>query len=403
MDIKPDQIFIEEYNYELPEDRIAHFPLLERDRSKLLVYEKGAIKDEEFFNLSQYLPANATLVLNNTKVIEARIFFQKDSGGVIEIFCLEPTTSVEHSMQETKTAQWQCLVGGASKWKHGLVLQKIIQVKDKEVVLSATYISKIEDAFIIEFSWTGNVAFSEVLFAAGNIPLPPYIKRKPVDEDAERYQTVFAKHKGSVAAPTAALHFTDAVFKQLEKKEIHPLYITLHVGAGTFKPVKTETISDHQMHGESFTVTKSLIQALLKSEKIIAVGTTALRTLESLHWLGVKILNGQDDLMLEQWDAYNLNAAITYKESLEAILQYLIKKGEDQLHCRTSLLIVPGYKFKSAQGLITNFHQPKSTLLLLVAAFIGEDWKQVYHHALKNNYRFLSYGDSSLLWRNDQL
>ncbi len=402
MNIKPDKIFIEEYNYDLPGQRIANFPLAERDRSKLLVYEKGVIKDEEFLNLSNYLPENAALVLNNTKVIEARIYFQKESGGVIEIFCLEPTTPVEQAMRETKTAQWQCLVGGASKWKHGLVLQKILHVKDNEIILSARYISKQEDAFIIEFSWTGNVAFSDILFAAGNIPLPPYIKRKAEKEDAERYQTVFARHKGSVAAPTAALHFTENVFNSLTNKHIHPLYVTLHVGAGTFKPVKTETISEHQMHGESFAVTRSLIQALLETEKIIAVGTTALRTLESLHWLGVKIINGQDDLILEQWDAYNLNATITYKESLAALLAYVNKKGEEQLHCRTSLLIVPGYKFKSAQALITNFHQPKSTLLLLVAAFIGADWKQVYNHALQNNYRFLSYGDSSLLWRNDQ-
>jgi S-adenosylmethionine:tRNA ribosyltransferase-isomerase len=401
MKIIPQNILIEEYNYILPDDFIAGFPLSKRDESKLLVYKNGLINNNNFSELPGLLPNNASLILNNTRVIEARIFFQKDTGGVIEIFCLEPLSSMEQAMSATECVEWRCLVGGASKWKHGAILQKELQLQTGQAILFAKYISQEEDAFNIEFTWSGNITFSEILHAAGNIPLPPYIKRKPEESDAERYQTIFAKHNGSVAAPTAALHFTEKVFKGLALKNIHPDYVTLHVGAGTFKPVKTETIADHQMHGERFSVTDELLQNLINAEKIIAVGTTALRTLESLHWLGVKMLMGKNDLVLEQWEAYELDdRKISYKESLASLFNYLQKRKENQLHCRTSLLIVPGYRFKSAEALITNFHQPKSTLLLLVAAFIGPDWKKVYDHALENNYRFLSYGDSSLLWRS---
>jgi S-adenosylmethionine:tRNA ribosyltransferase-isomerase len=401
MEIIRQNILIEEYNYALPDDLIADFPLSKRDESKLLVYKNGLINNNNFSELPGLLLTNASLILNNTRVIEARIFFHKDTGGVIEIFCLEPLLSMEQAMGASESVEWRCLVGGASKWKHGAILQKELQLQTGQVILFAKYISKEEDAFIIQFSWSGFTTFSEILHAAGNIPLPPYIKRKPTESDTERYQTIFAKHNGSVAAPTAALHFTDKVFEGLELKNIHPDYVTLHVGAGTFKPVKTETIADHQMHGERFSVTDELLQNLINAEKIIAAGTTTLRTLESLHWLGIKMLMGKNDLVLEQWEAYELDdRKISYKESLASLFNYLQKRKESQLYCRTSLLIVPGYRFKSAEALITNFHQPKSTLLLLVAAFIGPDWKKVYDHALENNYRFLSYGDSSLLWRS---
>jgi S-adenosylmethionine:tRNA ribosyltransferase-isomerase len=262
-------------------------------------------------------------------------------------------------------------------------------------------VGKSVDQFIIEFSWNTDHCFAEVLHAVGAIPLPPYIKRKAGLTDTERYQTVFAQHLGSVAAPTAALHFTPAVFNALQECNINTSEITLHVGAGTFKPVKSETIADHSMHSESFTVSASTLKELLGNEMIIAVGTTSLRTLESLHWIGVKILNGNIDFHLGQWEVLSLkNDIITYKESLQGILDYLETNNLNTLHCTTSLLIMPGYKFQSAKGLVTNFHQPKSTLLLLIAAFIGDDWKKVYDHALHSNYRFLSYGDSSLLWRN---
>lgn len=397
-------ILIDEYNYELPYEKIAEHPLQSRDASKLLVWD-GTIKDATFTHLPDFLPLSSTLVLNNTKVIEARLFFQKETGAIIEIFCLEPwePRDVAVSMSVTTgQVKWLCLIGGASKWKKGQILHKKVLIDGEEVVLSASYIGKEVDSFIIEFDWTSHHSFAEVLHHAGAIPLPPYIKRKAEEEDATRYQTIFAEHEGSVAAPTAALHFTRAVFGRLAQKNIHPHYVTLHVGAGTFKPVKADVIGEHAMHAESFLVEADTLRALLNAETIVAVGTTSLRTLESLHWLGVKLLDGHTDFTLEQWEAYDLEEkGKTYKESLQALLNYLEQRGEHTLHCRTSLIIVPGYRFKSARALVTNFHQPRSTLLLLVAAFIGAEWKKVYDHALTHHYRFLSYGDSSLLWRKD--
>lgn len=401
--IKPG--FIKDYTYLLPPSRIAAMPITQRDASKLLVYQNGIIEDDTFYHLPRYLPDDATLVLNNTRVIEARIFFEKPTGGVIEIFCLEPflLESIEQAMQQTDAVQWRCFIGGASKWGRSQILQKTIVINNTVTAVEAVYIQKEPDSFIIELRWQGGFPFADVLQAAGAMPLPPYIKRKAETSDAERYQTVFAQHKGSVAAPTAALHFTHDVFKNLEAKHIRTEYLTLHVGAGTFKPVKTETIEEHQMHGESFTVSMGFLKSLIKADTIVAVGTTSLRTLESLHWLGVKMAQHGylKNFELSQWEAYDLfETPITYKESLQALLHHLQNTNQQELHCRTSLLIRPGYRFKSAKALITNFHQPRSTLLLLVAAFIGEDWKKVYEHALQNDYRFLSYGDSSLLWRN---
>jgi S-adenosylmethionine:tRNA ribosyltransferase-isomerase len=403
--MEPGNIAISAYNYELPADRIADFPLAERDQSRLLVYKAGAISDHSFHDLPDQLPEGATLILNNTRVIEARVLFQKPTGGLIEIFCLEPfEQTIEEALAASLKVQWQCLIGGASKWKNSQLLEKQIVMEHSTVTLTAKYIRKETGSFIIEFSWQAPYSFAEVLHAAGAIPLPPYIRRKATAEDSERYQTIFGSREGSVAAPTAALHFTPAVFQNLSAKKISTEYITLHVGAGTFKPVKTETIGAHAMHREPFTITRDVISRILASTEIIAVGTTSLRTLETLHWLGIKLMDGQanEGWELGQWEAYELEKkypGISFRESLNALLAWMEKNHRSALNCQTSLMIVPGYLFKIPTALVTNFHQPQSTLLLLVSAFIGEDWKKVYAHALQNNYRFLSYGDSSLLWR----
>jgi S-adenosylmethionine:tRNA ribosyltransferase-isomerase len=403
MNPNPQSIRIDEFDYPLPAERIADNPLEARDQSRLLVYKDGFINDDQIKNLYNHLNSNDNLILNNTRVIEARIHFKKDTGGTIEIFCLEPESfkDPQLAMAQKKQVLWNCMIGGASKWKPGQILKKEISINSRNLILSARYLSKKEDSFLIEFSWSADESFAEVLHAAGAIPLPPYIKRQPEESDAERYQTIFAQYAGSVAAPTAALHFTERVFRDLAKKGLTENYITLHVGAGTFKPVKTPTIGEHQMHAESFSISIQTLQALGHATEIIAVGTTSLRTLESIHWLGVKILTQEikPELYLDQWEAYELDQRITYRESIQALINYCHQTGASGLFCRTSLIIVPGYTFRSAKALITNFHQPKSTLLLLVAAFIGADWKKVYDHALKHKYRFLSYGDSSLLWR----
>jgi S-adenosylmethionine:tRNA ribosyltransferase-isomerase len=403
MEMKPEEIKIDAYTYALPDDRIAAFPLSKRDDSKLLVYKSGKIADDHFYNLPKYLPSNSSLVINNTRVIEARILFQKPTGGVIEIFCLEPTDgTMEQALAQTGTVRWNCMVGGASKWKRGQVLHKNLP---SGAVLSAYYIDKLPEHFIIGLEWQpATNPFADILHEAGAIPLPPYIKRAAQHEDATRYQTIFGQEQGSVAAPTASLHFTPGVFGALAQKGITPCPVTLHVGAGTFKPVKSETIGEHQMHAEHFHVSKETLQQLAGATHIVASGTTSLRTLESLYWIGVKMLRKHYDttgeLELGQWECYELQEeAITYAESLQALLHYLAQLGETVLYCRTSLLIVPGYRFRSAAALVTNFHQPQSTLLLLVAAFIGADWRKVYEHAMENDYRFLSYGDSSLLFR----
>lgn len=403
--MNPQDITIKNYTYHLPLYRIAHHPLPKRDASKLLVYKSGKIKDDYFFNLPHQLSNHALIILNNTKVIEARILFLKESGGAIEIFCLEPfKQNMETALQQKGKAQWKCLVGGASKWKPGQILKKRLIINGKEAELRASYKVKLDDGFVIEFDWKpGDFHFVEILHAGGAIPLPPYIKRSAETIDTERYQTIFGKQDGSVAAPTAALHFTDETFKGLEQKRIDTAFITLNVGAGTFKPVKSETMAEHPMHGEDFSITKAVLQKIIGAETIIAVGTTSLRTLESTHWLGVKLIKGllKNDWILEQWEVYNLDDSVSYQQTLKAIISWMEAHSIEELHCRTSLLIVPGYHFKIPSGLITNFHQPQSTLLLLVAAFIGDDWKKVYEHAMENNYRFLSYGDSSLLWRNE--
>ncbi len=386
----------------MPAERIAHYPLPQRDASQLLVYRQGTIEDSEFSSLPRHLPEGTVLVLNDTMVIEARIFFQKASGGLIEIFCLEPhrPADVQSSLASEGYCEWSCLIGGASKWKPGLVLEKIIKVNDREVKLEARYLEKKQDHFVIAFSWEGGFHFAEILHQAGTIPLPPYIKRKSVETDKERYQTIFNREPGSVAAPTASLHFTDAVLAALSHKKINPVYITLNVGAGTFMPVKTENLAEHQMHPELFSVSKAALERLMHAECIVAGGTTTLRTLESLYWIALKTRKDRSARNLQQWEAYSLDdTAFTYRDAIRQLLDILEASGEHSLQCSTQLLIMPGYRFKSAEGLITNFHQPKSTLLALVAAFVGDDWKKIYAHALEHDYRFLSYGDSSLLWR----
>jgi S-adenosylmethionine:tRNA ribosyltransferase-isomerase len=408
----PKNLSIREYSYALPENRIAEFPKEQRDHSKLLIYENKVISEDIYLNIADHLPANALLVFNNTKVVEARLLFQKPTGGTIEIFCLEPHSQysdITMAMLQTKKVLWECLVGGASKWKKGQVLKKKILFKNVEITLEARYIEKQADNFIIELSWQDDkISFAEVLHAAGAIPLPPYIKRKVEKEDAERYQTIYAKYDGSVAAPTAGLHFTETIFSSLKEKNIKTDFVTLHVGAGTFKPVKSEVMEDHEMHAEYIDVPKTFIKNLLRNpdEMIVSVGTTSMRTLESLYWLGVKTILNPDititQLSLSQWEAYELERKnVSVNDALHSLVSWLSMNKLERLLTKTQIIIAPGYKIKIVKGLITNFHQPQSTLLLLVAAIAGEKWKNIYQHALKNDFRFLSYGDGCLLWAKD--
>ncbi|RYY39654.1 MAG: S-adenosylmethionine:tRNA ribosyltransferase-isomerase [Chitinophagaceae bacterium] len=397
-----DNLSLQDFDYTLPDDRIAAFPLPERDASRLLVSESGKITDRSFRDLPSLLPEGATLVFNDTRVIEARIHFQKPTGGIIELFCLEPyqPSEMTTALQSEGPVRWRCLVGGASKWKDGQVLAKQLEVLGESCTLEARLLSKEPDDYIVELRWSGGFPFAEVLHVAGAIPLPPYIRRAAQHSDAERYQTVFARNEGSVAAPTAALHFTEHILQQLEAAGVRRVPVTLNVGAGTFKPVKSETISGHTMHAEHFSVTAATLRALIEAGPIVAVGTTSLRTLESLYWLGVKTAtSGSLQTELSQWEAYELDGQMNYRESITVVLRELQKSVMEEVHCRTALLIRPGYQFRSADALITNFHQPRSTLILLVAAFIGGNWRALYDHALEEGYRFLSYGDSSLLWK----
>ena len=399
---------IQDYTYYLPQERIANFPLQERDASKLLVYSNGVIEEDIYKNLDRRLPSDTLLVFNDTKVISARLLFHKPTGGVIEIFCLEPHEKypdIATAMAQQGTVAWECLIGGASKWKHGQILQMKITVGQTETILRAKYIEKKIDAFVIEFSWDNTkLTFAEILHNAGAVPLPPYIKRDAQLLDAERYQTIYAHHEGSVAAPTAGLHFTDDLLNKLQQKSIHTDFITLHIGAGTFKPVKSATIQGHEMHSEFITVSKRTIQNIIDSidSTVIPVGTTSLRTIESLYWLGIKVMWGQENaLTVLQWDPYELeDQNISAKEALENLVGFMRRKKIDQLTTKTNIIIVPGYKVRIARALITNFHQPQSTLLLLVAALIGNDWRKVYDYALQNDFRFLSYGDGCLLFFN---
>ena len=408
----PKHLSIKDFTYHLPEEKIAFHPLADRDSSKLLVYQNGNIQESIYQKIAEYIPADSLLVFNNTKVVAARLLFQKPSGGVIEIFCLEPHehyADITTAMLQPKNVLWKCLIGGASKWKRGQILEKRIDLTN--TILQCRFIERKTDCFIVELSWDSSVSFAEILHQAGAIPLPPYIKRDVDETDAERYQTVYAKHNGSVAAPTAGLHFTPEIFSRLKEKNIQTDFVTLHVGAGTFKPVNAETMENHEMHAEYIDVTIEFIENLILNlnNTIVAVGTTSLRTIESLYWMGVKqspVSNlqsavGNPELCVSQWEPYeNDDNTISAADALNALLKWMKKNKLNRLVGKTQILIAPGYKPKIANALITNFHQPQSTLLLLVSALIGEGWKSVYEFALENNYRFLSYGDGNLLFFN---
>ena len=412
--MSPKQLAIKNFDYELPYEKIAKHPLAKRDESRLLILKNGIIKDDRYYNLDKYLPPDSLLILNNTKVVEARLLFKKGSGTTIEIFCLEPAgayADITTAMLQTKKVLWKCLVGNAKKWKGG-TLTKTIRSNRGEIILSAEKTSRQQENFIIQFSWNDDtLSFAEVLHLAGIIPLPPYLHRYAEDEDAVRYQTIYAKHDGSVAAPTAGLHFTDELFQKLSARNIVRDFVTLHVGAGTFKPVKSETIEEHEMHAEYFEVNIELIEKIANTsnKNIIAVGTTTLRCLESLYWMGIKLIQKKklnpekdittEDVSIHQWEVYELNDAnISVKESLHGLLHWLKEINQTRLIAKTQIIIAPPYTLKIADALITNFHQPKSTLLLLVAAIIGDEWKKVYTYALQNNFRFLSYGDGCLFF-----
>ena len=391
------QINISDYNYNLPDERIAKFPLEKRDSSKLLTYVSGNVSTNVFCSLPEILPTNSCLVFNNTRVIQARLEFFKSTGSRIEIFCLEPQepSSYELSLSSTQSCVWKCMIGNLKKWK-GEVLKK--EVGADNLVLEAERLETNGNTSYIKFSWNNGVSFAEVLDLLGELPIPPYLNRKTQESDKTTYQTVYSKVKGSVAAPTAGLHFTPEVISALHTKGIKTMELTLHVGAGTFQPVKAEEIGGHAMHAEKIEVSKEFIQNLIENlGNIVAVGTTSVRTLESLYYLGVQLHNGDTSLLVNQWEPYESEKFLSARESLEAILNYMEKTQSNILYATTQIMIVPGYKFNIVNVLITNFHQPKSTLLLLLAAFVGEKWRELYEYALNNDYRFLSYGDSSVL------
>jgi S-adenosylmethionine:tRNA ribosyltransferase-isomerase len=389
----------EEFNYELPDNSIAQYPLAQRDHSKLLVYKDEVIKQDSFFNITTYLPPQSLLVFNNSKVIHARLLFKKDTGSLIEIFCLEPASQeLQTAFQQKENSEWKCFVGNNKRWKSGL-----LQMDCNGTTLFAEKIKQEEDNFIVRFSWEPqHLCFSEVLEIFGKVPLPPYINREAEENDSSRYQTVYAKYEGSVAAPTAGLHFTDKTFNDIEAAGIKQAYVTLHVGAGTFKPVSVTNITEHEIHEEFFSVSRHLIATLIEQIKlgkpIIPVGTTSLRTIESLYWLGVKAFQHQlQHVFLEQWESDELkDLNIPAIDALSALLNEIDKFDNTYLNGSTRLMIIPGYKFRIANGIITNFHQPRSTLLMLIAAMIGDKWKEAYSFALANDFRFLSYGDCCL-------
>ena len=454
----PKNISIVDYTYHLPEENIAKYPLSERDASKLLIYKDGVIETSLYKKLDQHLPKKSLIVFNNTKVVEARLLFEKSSGSNIEIFCLEPDDrygDITSAMLQKEKVYWKCLVGGAKKWKEPFLQKKI----DATTHLFARIEEKRNDYFLIEFNWSNsNLSFAEVLHDAGLIPLPPYLNRTVEEEDKTTYQTIYAMHNGSVAAPTAGLHFTENLMRKLKHQNVEPIYVTLHVGAGTFKPVKAATMQEHEMHAEFIDISKESIEQLISNKTIVATGTTSLRTIESLYWMGVKIEERRqkgeggrekeevrrqkgegereegedrkekgedrrqkgegerekredrkekmedrsedlDELSIKQWDAYELPQNISKATALQALLNWMNEQNLDRLICKTQIIIAPGYTLKIADGLITNFHQPQSTLLLLIAAIVGDKWKDIYNYAMKNNFRFLSYGDGSLLWK----
>ena len=397
-------IKISEFNYPLPDERIAKFPLSVRDESKLLVYRQGEVSEDRFTSLPDYLESGEMMVFNNTKVIQARLHFRKETGAMIEVFCLEPIEPNDYvlSFQQTQKCSWLCMVGNLKKWKEG-ALKREVEVKGRTITLTATRGECRGTSHWIDFEWNDNtLTFADVLEAVGELPIPPYLNRETQESDKQTYQTVYSKIKGSVAAPTAGLHFTERVLKALDDKGIDREELTLHVGAGTFKPVKSEEIEGHEMHTEYISVNRRTIEKLIAhGGKTIAVGTTSVRTLESLYYIGVLIHQNpeanQEELHVKQWMPYEPHPALTPVESLQGILTYLDRHGMEALHTSTQIIIAPGYEYKIVKKIVTNFHQPQSTLLLLVSAFVKGDWKKIYDYALSHDFRFLSYGDSSLL------
>lgn len=401
----PKHIRISEYNYMLPDERIAKFPLPVRDQSKLLIYRRGEVSEDVFTSLPSYLPAGSLMIFNNTKVIQARLHFRKETGALIEIFCLEPIQPNDYvlNFQQTEHVAWLCMIGNLKKWKEG-TLYKELTVKGKSITLTATRRDSHGTSHWIDFSWNNpEVTFADILEVFGELPIPPYLNRDTQESDKETYQTVYSKIKGSVAAPTAGLHFTPRVFEALKEKGVDCEELTLHVGAGTFKPVKSEEIEGHEMHTEYISVSCSTIQKLIDHHaQAIAVGTTSVRTLESLYYIGATLANNpdakEDELHVQQWQPYDPNAkGLTPIEALTQIIAYLDRHQMEVLHSSTQIIIAPGYDYKIVKAIVTNFHQPQSTLLLLVSAFVKGDWHKIYDYALEHDFRFLSYGDSSLL------
>ena len=403
MDTK--EIHISDYNYELEDDRIAKFPMAERDHSKLLIYNKGVVGEDVFYNLPQYLPSKALMVFNNTKVIQARLHFHKDTGALIEVFLLEPyaPADYEQMFQMRGHCSWLCLVGNQKKWKEGNVLRRKLEVRGERLELRALRLGEVGTSQLIRFEWDGDVSFAEIIDVAGELPIPPYLNRETQESDKTTYQTVYSKIKGSVAAPTAGLHFTEKVLADLDAHGIEREELTLHVGAGTFRPVKSETIGEHPMHTEYIAVRRHTIERLIAyNGEAIAVGTTSVRTLESLYYMGLKVMANPDlteeQLHVNQWEPYEEKG----KEEavsvvLQALLDWMDRHALTVLHSSTQIIIAPGYDYKIVKMLVTNFHQPQSTLLLLVSAFVKGNWRCIYDYALSHDFRFLSYGDSSLL------
>ena len=400
------ELHIEDYSYPLPDERIAKYPLPERDASKLLIYRDGQVRASIFRNLAQELPAGSLMVFNDTKVVPARLFFRRPTGARIEIFCLEPVEPAEYNTNfaATERCRWKCVIGNAKRWKDDVLRFDAPETDDsaelRAICLEARLIDREAQTGTVEFRWQGGAPFSRVLELCGRVPIPPYLNRDTEAIDLDRYQTLYAHIRGSVAAPTAGLHFTQRVLDDIAAKGIATENVCLHVGAGTFLPVKSSLVSEHPMHREPFTVSRELLCRLRDcSESVVAVGTTSVRTLESLYYVGVSCLEEGEPRDVEQWAPYTRDYAPTRREALDAIVKYLDDKGLDALTVGTRIIIVPGFRFRVVDAMVTNFHQPQSTLLLLISAFVGGDWHTIYDYALANGFRFLSYGDSSLLFR----
>lgn len=402
MDTK--HIRIKDFNYDLPESRIAKFPVAQRDHSKLLIYNKGNVSEDIFYNITNYLPKGSLMVFNNTRVIKARIHFRKETGAIIEVFLLEPAEPSDYELmfQTNGSCSWLCMIGNLKKWKE-TPLKRVFDIKGRSVTLTATYRYEHGTSHWIDFTWDDkDITFADILENVGELPIPPYLKRDTQDSDKVTYQTVYSKIKGSVAAPTAGLHFTEDVLKAIDAKGIEREELTLHVGAGTFKPVKSEEIAGHDMHTEYICVLKSTLKKLIEHNACaIAVGTTSVRTLESLYYVGVRLSKNpdlkEDQLHIDQWEPYDTETNLSPVDALQNIVDYLDRNGLNSFHGSTQIIIAPGYEYKIVKMLVTNFHQPQSTLLLLVSAFVHGDWRTIYDYALSHDFRFLSYGDSSLL------